>query len=150
VRKTDELACVASTLQPDLILVTESWCNSDISDAHLSLDGYEVQPDLRMDGQDTAQDRGRGILVYVCNGVKVLKIDRRISFHQYCKFLVGDVTLYLVYRSPNAPAQSIQELAMLVRAAEKNSIFIGDFNLPDIDWSNGTCLAKSRPFVGGC
>jgi len=100
-----------------------------------------------MDRQDTAQGRGGGLLVYVRNGVKVLKIDRSISFHQYCKFLVGDVTLYLVYRSPNAPAQSIQELAQLVRAAEKNSIFIGDFNLPDIDWSNGTCSAKSRPFV---
>jgi hypothetical protein len=46
VKKTDKLACVASTLQPDLILVTESWCYSEISDAHLSLEGYEVQPDL--------------------------------------------------------------------------------------------------------
>jgi len=147
VRKIDELACVASTLLPDLILITESWCNREIWDAYLSLDGYEVQPDLRLDRQDTAQGRGGGLLVYVRNGVKVLKIDRNLSFHQYCKFLVGDVTLYLIYRSPNAPVQSITELEQIVRAAEKNSVLIGDFNLPDIDWSMGTSSARSRPFV---
>jgi hypothetical protein len=139
--KVDELACVASTLQPDIILISVSWCNSDISDAHLSVDGYEVQPDLRVDRQDTAQGRGGGLLFYVRNGLKVLTCDRNISFHQYCKFSVADITLYLIYRSPNAPAQSILELEQLVRAAEKNSVLIGDFNLPDIDWSLGTCSA---------
>ena len=126
-RKVDELAGVAVTLQPDIILISESWCNSEISDAHLSVDGYEVQPDLRVDRQDTAQGRGGGLLVYVRNGLKVLTCDRNISFHQYCKFSVADVTLYLIYRSPNAPAQSILELEQLVRAAEKNSVLIGDF-----------------------
>jgi hypothetical protein len=147
VKKIDELACVASTLQPDLILITESWCNSEISDAFLSVDGYEVQPDLRLDRQDTAQGRGGGLLVYVRHGVKILNIDRNITFHQYCKFLISHVTLYLIYRSPNALAQSILELEQIVRAAERNSILIGDFNLPDIDWSMGTCSSRSRPFV---
>jgi len=147
VRKTDELAGVASTLLPDLILITETWCHSDISDAYLSIDGYEVQADLRLDRQDTAHGRGGGLLVYVRNGVKVLKIDRNISFHQYCKFLVGDVTLYLIYRSPNAPAQSITELEQIVRAAEKNSVLIGDFNLPEIDWAMGTSSGRSRSLV---
>jgi hypothetical protein len=147
VKKIDELACVASTLQPDLILITESWCNSEISDAFLSVEGYEVQPDLRLDRQDTAQGRGGGLLVYVRHGVKILNIDRNITFHQYCKFLISDVTLYLIYRTPNAPAQSILELEQIVRAAERNSILIGDFNLPDIDWSMGTCSSRFRPFV---
>jgi hypothetical protein len=39
----DELAGVAVTLQPDIILISESWRNSEILDPHLSVDGYEVQ-----------------------------------------------------------------------------------------------------------
>ncbi len=81
------------------------------------------------------------------NGLKVLTCDKIIDFHQYCKFLIEDVTLYLIYSSPNAPAQSILDLEQLVRATEKNSVLIGDFNLPDIDWPAGICSARSRPFV---
>jgi len=35
VKKIDELACIADEEKPDFILVTESWCNSSISDAFL-------------------------------------------------------------------------------------------------------------------
>ncbi len=30
----DELSCVAAELQPDLILITESWCNSNVTTAY--------------------------------------------------------------------------------------------------------------------
>ena len=46
VKKVDELRCVASMTDPDIILVTESWCNSEISNAFLAIDGYEIQQDL--------------------------------------------------------------------------------------------------------
>jgi hypothetical protein len=64
------------------ILVTESWCNGDISDAYLSLDGYELIPDLRMDRENTAGGRGGGLLVYAKNGLKVLKLDKVTEFDQ--------------------------------------------------------------------
>jgi hypothetical protein len=147
IKKVDELSCVSSTLKPDLILVTESWCNSDISDALLSIDGYEVQPDLRSDRQDTAQGRGGSLLVYVKTGLKVLKLDLESNFQQYFKFLIDDVVIYLLYRSPNAPPQSMTELEQLVRKAEKNSILLGDYNLPDIDWEVGSGAARSRAFL---
>ena len=38
---------MANDLKPDIILVTETWAHSDISNAHLKMDGYEIQPDLR-------------------------------------------------------------------------------------------------------
>ena len=57
-KKVDELGCVADLNKPDLILVTESWCNEDISNAFLSLDGYELILDLRMDRETTARGRG--------------------------------------------------------------------------------------------
>ncbi len=61
--------------KPDLILMTESWCNGNISDSFLSIDGYELQTDLRMDRIDTAQGRGGGLLVYARTGVVVTKMD---------------------------------------------------------------------------
>ena len=71
-KKVGELSCVADMLKPDIILVTESWCNGDITDAYLSIDGYELIPDLRMDRENTAGGRGGGLLVYAKNGLKVL------------------------------------------------------------------------------
>jgi len=147
VRKVDELSGVASINKPDKILVTESWCHDEISDAYLGILGYELQPDLRTDREDTNQGRGGGLLVYTKSGVKVLKIDKNNDIQQYCSFIVNDVTVFLVYRSPNAPPTALEHLSELMRQAPKNSVFIGDFNLPDIDWGNGTCSARTRGFL---
>ncbi len=147
VKKIDELACVAGNLAPDIILITESWCNSEITDAFLLFNGYELQTELRLDRQDTTQGRGGGLLVYVRDGVKILAWDRNRSFQQYCKFLAGDVTLYLIYRSPNAPAQSLLDLEQLIRGVEKNSLFIGDFNMPDMTGRPDTARREQGPLL---
>ncbi len=143
----NELACVAESLKPDIILVPESWCNSDVTNAFLSIDGYEIQSDLRTDREDTAQGRGGGLLVYVKLGLKVLKIDTECKFRQYCMFLVNDITFYLLYRSPNAPPQMMNDLECVVRGVKKNAILVGDFNLPDIDWEMGTGSARTASFL---
>ncbi len=97
-------------------MITESWCNSDVSDAFLSIDGYELQPDLRADREDTAQGRGGGLLVYAKSGMKVLKIDTDSSFQQQCMFLVNDVTFHLIDRSPNAPPAAMNDLEHVIRS----------------------------------
>jgi len=147
IRKTDELTCLANDLKPDLILVTETWAHQEINSAHLSVDGYEIQPDLRRDRVDTSQGRGGGILVYARSGLSIAALSNTNPFSQYCAFKVHDVTIYLLYRSPNASAESIENLAGLIRSAEKNSILIGDFNLPEIDWGAGTAPARMEPVV---
>jgi hypothetical protein len=147
VKKVDELQCVADIIKPELILVTESWCNEEISDAYLSVAGYELLPDLRQDRVNTAKGRGGGLLVYAKVGVKILKLDSNIVFQQYCKFIVNDVTVYLVYRSPNSPPETMAERENLVKSVTKNSVLIGDFNLPDIDWESWTGSRKSAGFL---
>ncbi len=133
--------------KPDLILMTESWCNGNISDSFLSIDGYELQTDLRMDRIDTAQGRGGGLLVYARTGVVVTKMDNNVTFTQYCCFKVCDVTFYLVYRSPNATDENINKLIELVKTVEKDSVLIGDFNLPEVDWETGETTGRSRDLV---
>ena len=136
---------MATDIEPDLILLTESWCNEEISNAFLTIPGYEIQQDLRLGRGDTAGGRGGGLLVYSKEGINILSLDKTVSFHQYSKFLVDDITVYLIYRPPSGGAKSIEDLATLISAAERQSIFIGDFNLPEIDWENG--FARGRAAV---
>ena len=68
IRKTDELTCLTNELKPDLILVTETWAHQDINSAHLNVDGYEIQTDLRRDRVDTSQG-GEGEFWYMQNQV---------------------------------------------------------------------------------
>ena len=68
-RKIDELVSMAFEIGPDLILITESWCSEEISHAFLTIPGYEMQQDLRLDREDTAGGRGGGLLVYAKEGI---------------------------------------------------------------------------------
>jgi hypothetical protein len=135
---------MAMDTEPDLILITESWCNADISQAYLSVDGYELQPDLRLDRDDTDRGRGGGLLVYSRVGLPICVLEKTVNFNQYCSFQVYDISIYLVYRSPNAPQESMEQLADLLRGAKKNALLVGDFNIPDIDWEKGEASRKAE------
>jgi hypothetical protein len=146
VGKVNELSAAACDLNPDIIMVTESWCNSDISDAYLSINGYELKTELRMDRGDTGGGRGGGLIVYARSGLQILKLDQAVRHIQLVKFKVSDIILHLVYRPPSAPVDSITELAAIVKGAAKGSLLVGDFNLPDIDWARGEARGRAGEF----
>jgi hypothetical protein len=106
-----------------------------------------MQQELRLDREDTADGRGGGLLVYSKQGLKILSVDSGVEFLQHRKFLVRDVTCYLVYRPPNGSVANMTKLAELIGRAEKNSLLIGDFNLPGVDWTTGYCRANERQIV---
>ena len=139
--KISELEAVASENQPDLILICESWCNSNISNVNLCIEGYELQQDLRCDRTDTANGIGGGLVVYSRNGLEVLSCDIVSDYNQYCKFMLKSESetcfFYLIYRPPSSGEENFNKLCDLLKGAEKNSIFVGDFNLPGIDWTTG-------------
>ena len=107
-----------SEMEPDLILITETCCNNDITNGFLSVAGYELQPDLRVDREDTNGGRGGGLLVNSKCGLQILKLDCGALFKQHCKFLVNDIIFY-IYWSPISPASNLTKLADLVSGAEK-------------------------------
>jgi hypothetical protein len=131
------LTVTASDVEPDLILLTETWCHKEINNAFLSIPGYELQHELRQDRDDTKEGRGGGLLVYAKQGLNILASDSGVDFVQHCKFHVYDLTCYLIYRPPNGTIANMTKLAELIRTAEKNTVFIGDFNLPGVDWGTG-------------
>ena len=154
VGKMGELAACAAELSPDLILICESWCREDISDAFLQLPGYELIPDLRKDRSDTVNGVGGGLLVYAKQGLTILSLDSGCNFNQHCSFRIvtgpEHINITLLYRPPSAGPESIDSICERIRTCTGNNIFIGDFNLPGIDWDTFQAAGRAANLVETC
>ena len=49
----------------------------------------------------------------------------------------------MIYRSPNSNDIQNENITRYIRNLPENSIVVGDFNFPDIDWSTLSCTASS-------
>lgn len=142
--------------KPDIILVTETWCNDSINNAMLSIPGYKIEPSLRVDRADTANGIGGGILIYVRDELTVLLNDKNSDFNQYCSFKLklsgrtNFLEIVIVYRSPNSTKENDQKLCDLILEVDDNCIITGDFNFPNIDWETGTSDSKGKRFLEVC
>ena len=152
--KLSDLSTLISEHDPDLILITESWCNKDTTNAFLNVPGYYIDPDLRLDRIDTANGIGGGLLVYIKDGLDVLPIDNTSNFNQYKQFAVkssnnctNDLNITLIYRSPNSSSDNTKLLCDIIEHSPKNGLIIGDFNLPKIDWNTGIGDSKSKQLI---
>ena len=52
-KKVNDLEILLNDNKPDLVLIWESWCNDDTTMAMLNINGYFIEPDLRIDCNDT-------------------------------------------------------------------------------------------------
>lgn len=79
----------------------------------------------------------------------ILPSDKKCVFNQYLTFKISlaDVTttLYLVYRPPNS--HDMAGLINIIKSVPANSVLIGDFNLPSIDWDTGTAGGRAGEFL---
>ena len=153
VSKLPDLQILVDDDKPDVILITESWCNNNIMTSLLNLDGYTLETGLRRDREDTRNGVGGGLLVYCKTGILLTPGSKSSNFNQYCEFAIEcqtkqNLNVALVYRPPNSNTENIDELCNYIRNSPKNSLLIGDFNFPAVDWStNSGNDAKSRKFV---
>lgn len=138
--KLGELTTLATCEGPDLILISETWCNAEICDAALSIPGYSLETDLRKDRQDTRNGIGGGLLVYSKRGAKLESCPKYESsnFNQFCalSILTNDspLNIILLYRPPSSGADNMKELCSLLRQLNNNTLVIGDFNMPGVNW----------------
>ncbi len=133
---------MAEDAGPDIILLTETWCNATVDNAVLAIPGYILATDLRRDRIDTANGIGGGLLVYGKEGIEILMNDNLASnFNQYCSFRIttrsSPLNFVLAYRPPSSRQENTVELCDLLRKLDSNTIVIGDINLPNIDWKEG-------------
>ena len=147
--KRSELRAVLSELQPDMVLLTETWTNQTIENSILKIDGYELI--MRKDRTDTAGGRGGGLLAYVKKGVNAWELTIESDFCQVGGVGLrgqGKVTnLYLVYRSPNSTKENDEKLTDWLKTLGGNYCVFGDFNFPGISWDDGRSDTKGRVFL---
>ena len=155
VNKLNDLSILINDHDPDLILISETWCNEDISNALLNIPGYIIEPELRKDRNDTMNGIGGGVLVYVRNDLIIKPINVENEFNMFVQFEVINsqnkddkgLTITLLYRPPRSREQNTLELCKLINNAPENSIFIGDFNFPAINWLTFESDRFSEPFL---
>ena len=129
-RKLNDLAIANDFLNVDLICICESWLNSNTTNAMLSLAGFNLVTDLRVDRQDTLHGIGGGLIVYAKTGIKIKPIKYSNDFIQYIAFEVEGAessdfnsrhcvpmktTICMVYRSPNSSEINTEKLCQLIK-----------------------------------
>ena len=141
VNKMDLLQTHVSELKPEIVAVTESWTHDDITRSMLKLLGYDLIG--RRDRTDTLKGRGGGILLYSSLShvyeQTVCKSEQIIHATIHTKEEIPDIHLHVFYRSPNATDEMNEEVLAYVKGIPQNSILIGDFNYPEIDWPTLSC-----------
>lgn len=143
VNKMDLLQTHVSELKSEIVAVTESWTHDDITRPILKLLGYDMIG--RRDRTDTLKGRGGGILLYLSLShvyeQTVCKSEQIIHATIHTKEEIPDIHLHVFYRSPNATDEMNEEVLAYayVKGIPQNSILIGDFNYPEIDWPTLSC-----------
>ena len=147
--KIDELRAECLVAKADIILLAETFCRDDITDAYLNIPGYQII--CRRDGRDTAGGRGRGLLVYVRVGIPAsrLQLEGEDMVTECCGIAIPcgrgegeEMKIVLVYRPPGTPGGlgeggNTERLCNLLRGLRGRTLVVGDFNLPHTDWDRG-------------
>ena len=140
VNKMDLIETQVYELSPDVIAITESWTHNEISKEILKLSGYDLVG--RSDRTDTLKGRGGGILLYsrlphiyeqAANRTEQV-IHSTLSIRDNV-----DIHFHVFYRSPNSSDEINEEVITFIQNIPQNSILIGDFNYPEINWSTLSC-----------
>lgn len=112
-----------------------------------SIDGYEM-----LEKNVINAGEGRGLLLYIRRNMSFIEINLK---HQYCEYIclevkgVNDTILIAsVYRSPSSDVIENDKLLEVMQEFNnhqaKHKLFMGDFNLPNINWENCTTTAGSN------
>ena len=147
VSKMQELQAVSCTLNPDAIMLTETWTHQAIDNSFLKIDNYELM--VRKDRVDTDKGRGGGLLIYAKDGITAWEIEEKNEVCQVGGIGVKansgskDMHLYLVYRSPNASSEeNNRKLNQWMERLTGRYVIFGDLNYPGIDWEDNTATEK--------
>ena len=105
---------------------------------------------MRKDRADTTNGIGGGLLIYSKYGLKILPTNKHADcgFNQFTEFSVmtkGEpMNFVLFYRPPASGGENIDNLCKIMRNADKNTMLIGDLNLPGINWAEETTAGRKE------
>ncbi|XP_029348314.1 uncharacterized protein LOC115034918 [Acyrthosiphon pisum] len=150
--------CNVAVFNYIFICLTETWLTNSFHDTELGLHNYVV---FRCDrsSQSSSFSRGGGVLVAIRNDVVHNLLPSLINNVEYVfvKFYVNNAAYIVcsVYIPPSSPIpvyESFMSAAQYIINANPGFVFIfsGDFNLPDLSWSNddfGLIYSSSGPAI---
>jgi len=149
VNKIMELELLVRSENIDIIGITETWLNSNILDSEMSIEGYTL---VRKDRGGNR--RGGGVAFYIRNEINIVCCDDLfdIEFPEslFCSVICGkDKTVMVVcYRPSNSLSENDKALyALINRASKDRLILMGDFNFPELKWSEPEFLTDLHPFI---
>ena len=58
-----------------------------------------------------------------------------------------DLHMYIVYRSPNSSPENNSKINNFINSVKDNSVIVGDFNYPDINWELLTGTLHTQEFL---
>ena len=77
---------------------------------------------------------------------KTLVDAKEVSCQSSCSQIlvieISNIHVYLVYRSPNSKAENDTKLLELLSNIRHPCVIVGDFNIPEIDWSSTSGLTN--------
>jgi len=140
--KMDELRNLVDTEHLDIIAVTETWANEEITDAELALDGYVLFRNDRKKGNYT---KGGGVALYVKDFLKPRVCDTLTnstfeeSIWSFINFQNTAILCGTCYRSTSSTDFNNDQLLELLKEAVGETqnaqlLLVGDFNYPEISF----------------
>ena len=143
--KKSELVQTATSLQPSIIAVTETWLSSAVPDGSLVFPGYSsvARVDRSACGDPDAKSRGGGVLFLVHDSVNsVSRPDLRdwpesvwieVKLNSSRPIIIGSV-----YRPPASAAthfvQALETTVSRLDLSRCHLVLVGDFNAKSPSW----------------
>lgn len=146
--KRDQLNALISSSDADLIILTETWLNAKIRNAEI----FQVDKRYNLYRCDRDGRHGGGTLIAVSQNIPSFPIPLVTDLEIVCVCTTfGNTRIVVIacYRPPSAPSTFVEELhdvlnAIVCRYPSLPIILLGDFNFPNIDWSNS--FPTLKPF----
>ena len=116
----------------------------------MELNGYKLI--VRKDREDTTDGRGGGILIFSKSELRCHEIEVHCDIIQRATVQIKledcDLNLHAIYRSPNSSVENNSKINDFIRSLTVNSIVVGDFNHPSVNWELQTSNQQhSREFM---
>ena len=146
-----DLYQLIDTHKPDIIIGTETHLNKDIDSREIFLPNYVYSPSVRKD-QDSGEKRGGVVIAVNSNIISVEQSSPAECEIVWCNIShkSGSVVVGSFYRPPSTSVDYLEQLELSMNNIKKHSgidgkyvLLGGDFNLPDIDWEEGS--VESNP-----
>ena len=130
----------------DLVLVTETWLNSDFPNSLFSNTQFSLSNQFMIHRCDRENGEHGGVCMFIKASIQSTLVDK-ISIDKVIEVLVVDIfgehqskhRIVLIYRSPLSKLDSVQKMCDFVHLHTNVSfpiMLIGDTNYPNARWDN--------------